>query len=177
MKMKFAQLRAETLKLNRHIDLRVALTLFAMALGIMHCNPALGADGKEYPGTMCQPYIPSVGQKIAYTDMAINTGTNTAIVFCPLVRDAERRTGRITYAAVTVDKPTPGSGVTCSLFSRPYFGGAGWSTSASDDSTATGLRLITLPVQADTFVSGSFSIFCQIPPEGSIYHYGIVEAE
>lgn len=52
MNAKFAQTRAETLKLNRHIGLRVALTPFAMALGFMLSNPALGADGKEYPGTV-----------------------------------------------------------------------------------------------------------------------------
>ena len=35
MNAKFAQIRAETVKLHRHIALRAARTLFAMALGIM----------------------------------------------------------------------------------------------------------------------------------------------
>lgn len=47
MNAKFAQIRAETLKLHRHIGLRAALTPVAMALGIMLTNPASAGDGKE----------------------------------------------------------------------------------------------------------------------------------
>lgn len=122
--------------------------------------------------------LATYGQVLLYTidGMAYNYGTKAALLTCPLVRDGERRMARITYAAVNVEKPSDSS-VSCGLYSAAYFGGAGWSTGASDDSTATGLRLITLPVKADTFVSGSFNIWCTIPPGGGIRHYGIVEAD
>ena len=45
MNAKFAQIRAGTLELNRHIGLRTALTPFAMVSGFMLSNPALSAVG------------------------------------------------------------------------------------------------------------------------------------
>lgn len=61
MNTKFTQIRAETLKLNRHIGLRAALTQFAIALGFMLCSQVAQADFTIAPklnaeGTGVKPY-------------------------------------------------------------------------------------------------------------------------
>jgi len=182
---------AETLKLNRHIGLRAALTPLAMALGFMLSNPAL-ADGKEYPGTMCEESNLGHDNKLRKSEgnivftaegeaLNISTANFSRLITCPVVRDAERHQGEILYAAVSVYKPS-NKGVVCSLVSRPYFGGEGWVQHKEDLSNNAGLRLIEFPVQADSFTSGSYNLFCWVPPavagqKSGIAHYGIVEAD
>jgi hypothetical protein len=183
MNAKLARILAETMRLNRHIGLRAAVTLFTMALGVMLANPALAVDGKEYPGTMCKEESNSQGNIVFTAEgdaLNISTKDGAVLIICPLVRDAERSMGQITYAAVSVYKPST-KGVTCVLTSRPYFGGTGWFDIKADYS-GPGLRLLEIPVRADTYISGSYNLYCWLPPavagqKSGIAHYGIVEAE
>jgi hypothetical protein len=176
-------------QLKGNLSLRAAFAPLAMLLGVMLAAPAFAEDGKEYPGSMCREGVDGFHQKRASGDVvfylegtALNISTTSSrYITCPLVRDAEAPRGNITYAAVSVYKPSSTS-VICQLQSNPYFGGAGWFTSKIDSSTATGLRLIELPVRADNFTSGSFNLWCLAPKtvagqKSGIYHYGIVEAE
>jgi hypothetical protein len=167
--------------------LRVAVGALAMLLGAL-LSPVLADDGKEYPGSMCKEGVDGVHQTRASGDVvfdltgnALNISTTSSrYVTCPLVRDAERHQGAILYAAVSVYKPSSES-LICVLVSNPYFGEEGWFTSKIDTSPA-GLRLLELPVQADTKTSGSYNIWCALPKtvtnqKSGIAHYGIVEAE
>jgi hypothetical protein len=195
MNTKFAYIRAEIRKfnnLNRHISFRAALKSSTIALGVMLASPALAVDGKEYPGTMCEESntthsgeLRRAEGNIVFTAegdaLNISTENFARLITCPLVRDAERSTGQITYAAVSVYKAVSGDVVTCTLISKPYFGGAGWFESKSD-SSGPGLRLLEIPVRADTDISGSYNLFCWLPrtvakQKSGIAHYGIVEAE
>jgi hypothetical protein len=194
MNAKFAHIRAEIMKFNnfnRHISFRAALKPFTMALGVMLANPALAVDGKEYPGTICEESntthsgeLRRAEGNIVFTAegeaLNISTDNFARLITCPLVRDAERSMGQITYAAVSVYKPSS-EGVICTLISKPYFGGSGWFESKADFS-GPGLRLLEIPVRADTDISGSYNLFCWLPPavagqKSGIAHYGIVEAE
>jgi hypothetical protein len=186
MNAKFAHIRAEIMKLNnfnRHISFRAALKSFIMALGVMLANPALAVDGKEYPGTMCKESNSQGNIVFAGDGDALNIRTDdvAVLITCPLVRDAERSMGQITYAAVSVYKAVSDDVVICTLFSKPYFGGSGWFNTKSD-SSRPGLRLLEIPVKADTYISGSYNLSCWLPrtvaeQKSGIAHYGIVEAE
>jgi hypothetical protein len=174
-----------------HRSLRATFVPLAMLLGIVLANPALAVDGKEYPGSMCKEgtdgpngHIPRPTGDIVYDfdGNALHIGAaGFRYVSCPLVRDSERHTGTITYAAVNIYKPSS-TAQYCQLVSTPYFGGAGWVTTKWDTSTATGLHLLELPVQADTDISGSFNLWCVLNPpangnKSGIAHYGIIEAD
>jgi hypothetical protein len=173
---------------KNHLSLRIVFVPLALLLGVMFTNIALAEDGKEYPGSMCKEGVDGHHVKRATGDIVFTaegaaqnlSKTGFRYVSCPLVRDAERSTGNITYAAVTITK-ADSTGVMCQLYSKPYFGGAGWVTTKWDFSGA-GLRLIELPVQADAFTSGSFNLLCVLPQMASgkkfvLHHYGIVEDE
>jgi hypothetical protein len=195
MNTKFAHIRAEMMKfnnLNRHISFRAALKSSTMALGVMLASPALAVDGKEYPGTMCEESNMTHSGELRRAEgnivfsgegdaLNIRTDDVAVLITCPLVRDAERSMGQITYAAVSVYKAVSGDAVICTLISKPYFGGSGWFDSKSDFS-GPGLRLLEIPVKADTYISGSYNLNCWLPrtvagQKSGIAHYGIVEAE
>jgi hypothetical protein len=171
-----------------HFSLRTAFVPLALLLGVMLTDTAGAADGKEYPGSMCKEGVDGFHVKRATGDIVFDaegaaqnlSTTGFRYVSCPLTRDAERDVGNITYAAVSISKPSS-TGVMCQLYSKPYFGGAGWVTTKWDFSSA-GFRLLELPVRADTFTSGSFNLMCVLPQMVSgkkfgLYHYGIVEAD
>jgi hypothetical protein len=186
-------LEEQTMKVYRPIGknrLYIAIISFTMLLGGLLAAPALAVDGKEYSGAMCKEGFEGPGGHIReptgdiWHDLEGNArhmgASGYRWVVCPLVRDAERRSGSITYVAVNVYKPDA-QGVFCEIVSKPYFGGTGWTKGKWDYSPA-GLRLLELPVQADTYLSGSFFLRCLLNPSvngniSGIAHYGIVETD
>jgi hypothetical protein len=167
---------------------------FAMVLGLLFGQPVLADDGKEYPGTMCKEAVDGYHIARASGDIVFDTNGNalnistdsTRYVTCPLIRDSERPQGEISYVAVSYYK-AGSAGLACSIVSNPYFGGTGWQFDKWDwSSGGTTLRLMELPSQADAYSSGSYYLFCILPPTTSsngiinktgIAHYGIVERE
>ena len=167
---------------------------FAIVLGLLFGQPVWADDGKAYPGTMCKEavdgyHILRASGDVVYDGdgnaLSVSTGS-TRYVTCPLIRDSERPQGQISYVAVSYYK-AGSAGLACTIVSNPYFGGTGWSFTQWDFSPGNSkLRLMELPSQADTFTSGSYYLFCILPPTTSsngkpdktgIAHYGIVERE
>jgi len=167
-----------------HLKVRATFGALALLLGVMLADSALAEDGKEYPGSMCKEGTDGYHQIRASGDVVFDTTgnalnistTSSRYVTCPLVRDNE---GGITYAAVSIYKPSSASFM-CTLMSNPYFGGQGWYTTKKNTAPA-GLHLLEFDVQADTFIPGSYNLWCLLPKtvagkKSGIYHYGIVEA-
>src|SRR5262245_51118091 len=91
------------------------ITLGALIVSLMlYTTAALAVDGKEYPGSMCKEGVDGYHIKRATGDIVFDFDGNAQhigtagfrYVSCPLVRDAERLSGNITYAAVNVYKPS-----------------------------------------------------------------------
>ena len=179
-------------RLQYNLTLRAAFVSLAMLLGTLLAAPALAVDGKEYPGSMCKEGIDGVHIPRPTGDIVFDLDGNARhmgaansgfrYVICPLVRDAERKSGQLLYAAVSVYKPDS-TGLFCNLISTPYFGGAGWFSTQWDYSPA-GLRLLQFPprTSADPWLSGSYNLTCILNPpvngnKSGIAHYGLVEAE
>jgi hypothetical protein len=81
-------------------------------------SPALAADGKDYPGALCQPRLSTYTFDRATIGRVFNTSTSPQTWICPHVHDINGDyVGQITVIDMHLD-----ADVTCTLYSRTRTG-------------------------------------------------------
>jgi hypothetical protein len=151
--------------------IHVFISLVAAAV-FLSSGSAMATDRKIHHGSMCQPQSISNANALgAFTEGAVNTGTNSIVVTCPIVRDNTQNTTGTAKAFSNV-RSSGGQLLSCTLVSRDKNGN--FIASKFDSTTSNSPDSLDLDVNASA-VLGSYAIFCILPPSGRIFNYDIDE--
>ena len=140
-------------------------------------RPAVAADNKAYPGSMCQPFSGAPDIEVDGGNSAIwnTSATNSRTVSCPFVRD---NTINFTGAAGDLWVYVNRSGVnadplTCTFYSTSASNGA-TVYQFSRNTTAVGAVRLNIPITSSTS-PGPYSMLCSLPPQSVLYAYLLPE--
>jgi hypothetical protein len=130
------------------------------------------ADTKVYPGNGCQAQLGSqAGNLFRSTVSLINDSDVGMNVVCPIVRDNTANLDGIESADVRVQSPTTEE-LICYLQSLSTLGQILQQTRVA--TTSQNVNVLPLDVDVST-IGGTYSIICELPPQGTIYGYRVTE--
>lgn len=155
------------------MNTKMMLGALSFAVSALVSTTALADDGKVYTGSSCQG-LNTASENLIYrfANYAENTSTtNSALVMCPIVKDVVAGT-RLNYIRVSFTKNSS-SGFYCAIYGRTATGGGSYSSSLWDFNGA-GTRSFVLS-DINGYSSGTYSLYCIIPPRGRIQSYRIDE--
>jgi hypothetical protein len=136
--------------------------------------PAFAVDGKSYPGSACLPYS-SANMDIMerFAEYIENTAANNSLlVICPVIKDDIASTGGTDYVRITFSKPDS-TGFYCAIYSKNASGGGTYSSSEWNFSAGGTYNMVLTDVAGHA--SGTFSLYCILPPGAKIHSYRVDE--
>jgi hypothetical protein len=144
----------------------------ALAVVLAAASGAYAADTKVYPGNACQAQLGDrAGDLFRSTVFLRNASALGLNVVCPIVRDNTPNLDGIESADVRVQSPTTES-LICYLQSRSALGELLQQTQVA--TTSQNVNVLPLDLNVST-IGGTYSIICELPPEGRIYGYRVTE--
>lgn len=152
-----------------------ALTLLAIGASMMLGSTQAFADGKVYPGSNCHPYNAASGNILQrFAQYAENTSnSNSALLTCPVTKDIVGSSAGLSYIRISYTKPSS-TGFFCAVYARNATGGGTHGSSEWDFGPA-GTKNMILP-DISGYGSGSYSLYCILPPGAQIHSYRTDEA-
>lgn len=155
------------------MNTKLNLSLLTIAAVALTSSSALALDGKVYPGSLCLPYSSASGDILErFAQYVKNTApANSALVMCPITKDIVGGTS-LSYIRISYTKVTS-TGFYCAIYGRTATGG-GTHTSSQWDFDGAGTKNMVLPDIAG-YSSGSYSMYCILPPGASLHSYRIDE--
>lgn len=142
--------------------------------------PAIAADGKSYPGALCQTESPTAQVVRDAAGRLFNPSSVSQSVICPVVRDVGGAAGISSADTFVIDR-NPDVDFSCTTFSRSELGNA---VASKADSAGAGFASATpsqLFVSSVASVAGGYYyIRCSIPGvfggiQSGIVTYGVNE--
>jgi hypothetical protein len=150
--------------------------LARLFLGLLVLSLAGTVQAQNYSPAFCAP-ADSWGNPLHSRQPSgfVNGSSSDMYVTCPIVRQNFTSTGGLWFASVTVRNPA-NKITTCWIYSVD---GSGNTVGADQEEIRTG-ALTTLifnaPPRTSTYLEGTYSLLCKLPPGGAIKNYHIDEA-
>lgn len=144
----------------------------ALAVALAAASAAHAADAKVYPGNACQEFFGDhAGDLFRTVAFLRNESAQDTIVICPIVRDNIGNLNGVVGADVRVQS-TAGALLKCYLQSRSALG----QLLEQDEVETTSENVNVLPLDVDISThGGTYSLACELPPQGRIYGYRVTE--
>jgi len=153
------------------------LAIVTIVTTILAAPDAVATDRKNFHGTTCQPYSASNGSYLNYASGIYNSSGNSYLyVTCPLVRDNVMSSNGISSASVTVSQsPSTNYRFTCTLYSKNLYGNTVDYSSRTLSHYETGYRRVYFDLDESTIRTGTYVLYCRIPPYSRINYISLVE--